>query len=105
MQLNLQLNLPPRLLRISVGCAGLLLLLIATLALIPPSNGPLQPSLDSITAQNLSLIPVSPPQVPWWTTEQLEPKFAYAQYATNLDYLCNAVSKQALVVLILQVSN
>ncbi|KAH8665555.1 nucleotide-diphospho-sugar transferase [Ilyonectria robusta] len=26
---------------------------------------------------------------PSWTTEQLEPRFAYAQYATDLDYLCN----------------
>ncbi|CAH0057762.1 unnamed protein product, partial [Clonostachys solani] len=30
-------------------------------------------------------------QIPWWTSEQLRPKFAYAQYATNLDYLCNSV--------------
>lgn len=29
---------------------------------------------------------------PSWTTEQLEPKFAYVQYATDLDYLCNTVS-------------
>ncbi|KAJ0113835.1 glucose N-acetyltransferase [Diaporthe amygdali] len=28
---------------------------------------------------------------PFWTTEQLEPRFAYAQYATDMDYLCNAV--------------
>ncbi|KAF9878861.1 glucose n-acetyltransferase [Colletotrichum karsti] len=28
---------------------------------------------------------------PKWTTEKLEPKFAYAQYATSMDYLCNAV--------------
>ncbi|KAF7556556.1 hypothetical protein G7Z17_g1367 [Cylindrodendrum hubeiense] len=25
-----------------------------------------------------------------WTTEQLQPRFAYVQYATDLDYLCNA---------------
>lgn len=29
---------------------------------------------------------------PFWTTEQLEPRFAYVQYATDIDYLCNAVS-------------
>ncbi|KAG7149487.1 hypothetical protein HYQ46_001601 [Verticillium longisporum] len=28
---------------------------------------------------------------PSWTTEQLVPRFAYVQYATNLEYLCNAV--------------
>jgi hypothetical protein len=29
----------------------------------------------------------------WWTSEtHLEPKFAYAQYATNEQYFCNAVS-------------
>lgn len=28
---------------------------------------------------------------PHWTTEQLEPRFAYVQYATDFDYLCNAV--------------
>ncbi|KAB2573420.1 Glucose N-acetyltransferase 1 [Lasiodiplodia theobromae] len=28
---------------------------------------------------------------PTWTTEQMEPRFAYAQYVTTLDYLCNAV--------------
>lgn len=31
-------------------------------------------------------------QRPFWTTEQLEPRFAYVQYATDIDYLCNAVS-------------
>lgn len=31
---------------------------------------------------------------PFWTTEQLEPRFAYVQYATDIDYLCNAVSLQ-----------
>lgn len=29
---------------------------------------------------------------PFWTTEQLEPRFAYVQYATDIDYFCNAVS-------------
>lgn len=29
---------------------------------------------------------------PFWTTEELEPRFAYVQYATDIDYLCNAVS-------------
>lgn len=29
---------------------------------------------------------------PHWTTEQMEPRFAYVQYATDFDYLCNAVS-------------
>ena len=28
-----------------------------------------------------------------WTTEQLVPRFAYVQYATDLDYLCNTVSE------------
>ncbi|CBF73648.1 predicted protein [Aspergillus nidulans FGSC A4] len=27
---------------------------------------------------------------PYWTTEQEETRFAYVQYATNFDYLCNA---------------
>ncbi|KKY36916.1 putative glucose n-acetyltransferase [Diaporthe ampelina] len=27
----------------------------------------------------------------FWTTEQLEPRFAYVQYATGIGYLCNAV--------------
>ncbi|KAK2044716.1 nucleotide-diphospho-sugar transferase [Colletotrichum somersetense] len=30
-------------------------------------------------------------QMPFWATEQREPRFAYVQYATDLDYLCNAV--------------
>jgi hypothetical protein len=29
--------------------------------------------------------------VPHWTTEQENPRFAYVQYATDFDYLCNAV--------------
>ena len=30
----------------------------------------------------------------WWTSEtHLEPEFAYAQYATNEQYFCNAVSR------------
>lgn len=28
---------------------------------------------------------------PYWTTEQEKPRFAYVQYATDFDYLCNAV--------------
>ncbi|KAJ8066486.1 hypothetical protein OCU04_005546 [Sclerotinia nivalis] len=28
---------------------------------------------------------------PGWTTEQLEPRFAYVQYATDMDYLCNTI--------------
>ncbi|KAL4750113.1 hypothetical protein BDW72DRAFT_213645 [Aspergillus terricola var. indicus] len=28
---------------------------------------------------------------PYWTTEQEEPRFAYVQYATDFDYLCNAM--------------
>lgn len=30
---------------------------------------------------------------PYWTTEQEEPRFAYVQYATDFDYLCNAVRR------------
>jgi len=33
--------------------------------------------------------------VPGWTTEQLVPKFAYVQYATDMDYLCNTVSESS----------
>ncbi|KAL3440134.1 nucleotide-diphospho-sugar transferase [Aspergillus insuetus] len=29
--------------------------------------------------------------VPHWTTEQENPRFAYVQYATDFDYLCNAM--------------
>ncbi|KAL2178393.1 glycosyltransferase family 8 protein [Thermothelomyces heterothallicus CBS 202.75] len=28
---------------------------------------------------------------PHWTTEQEEPRFAYVQYATDINYLCNAI--------------
>jgi hypothetical protein len=28
---------------------------------------------------------------PYWTTEHEKPRFAYVQYATDFDYLCNAV--------------
>lgn len=28
---------------------------------------------------------------PHWTTEKMVPRFAYVQYATDLNYLCNAV--------------
>lgn len=28
---------------------------------------------------------------PFWTTEQEEPRFAYVQYATDMNYLCSAV--------------
>lgn len=37
---------------------------------------------------------------PNWTTEQESLKFARAQYATNLDYLCNAVGFSGLFMLI-----
>ncbi|KAL0944504.1 glucose n-acetyltransferase [Colletotrichum truncatum] len=32
-----------------------------------------------------------PKWVPTWPAEQAEPRFAYAQYVTNIHYLCNAV--------------
>lgn len=51
-------------------------------------------------SRNSSFVPynISVPQPtlnPFWTTEQLVPKFAYVQYATDLDYLCNTVSDDA----------
>ncbi|KAG7286766.1 hypothetical protein NEMBOFW57_009082 [Staphylotrichum longicolle] len=86
------LNLPPRLLRVAVVCitfvatfavtGGLLVLNLAPPAIFFFSNG--------------TLAPTHWPELrPSWTTEQEEPKFAYAQYATTLDYLCNATSAHA----------
>lgn len=50
---------------------------------------PLQHVLNNDTIEVPSFITEL---TPFWTTEQLEPRFAYVQYATDIDYLCNSVS-------------
>ncbi|KAK1995287.1 glucose N-acetyltransferase [Colletotrichum falcatum] len=45
------------------------------------SAGVASPAASSLNTQ----------QIPFWSTGQPEPRFAYVQYATDLDYLCNAV--------------
>jgi hypothetical protein len=86
----MQLNLPPRLLRVILGCIITSVILVVSIALLTPSRrfDPVNPL--SSNSENKTWFPLLQ-QEPSWTTEQLEPKFAYAQYATNLDYLCNAV--------------
>ncbi|KAH6876547.1 nucleotide-diphospho-sugar transferase [Thelonectria olida] len=88
----MQLNIPSRLLRVVVGCGLIAVLLISTQLLIIRQTIPKplasSPSLENVTA-NTAIPPLE--QDPYWTTEQLKPRFAYAQYATNRDYLCNAI--------------
>ncbi|RKK69371.1 hypothetical protein BFJ69_g12795 [Fusarium oxysporum] len=86
----MQLNLPPRLLRIIIGCIITSVILVVSIALLIPSRHFDPASPPSSNSETKTWFPLLQ-QKPSWTTEQLEPKFAYAQYATNLDYLCNAI--------------
>ena len=93
----MQLNLPPRLLRVMAGCATAALVAGLTFTALardytshPLRLGPLNTTIE---------LPRFPEFVPTWTTGQLEPRFAYAQYATTIDYLCNAVSKAILIII------
>jgi hypothetical protein len=87
----MELNLPPRLLRVVAGCFVITVLLISTYVYLARDYTSTPLSLPSPWTDNATLIEEPEPFVPGWTTEQLEPKFAYAQYATTMDYLCNAV--------------
>ncbi|TVY60633.1 Glucose N-acetyltransferase 1 [Fusarium oxysporum f. sp. cubense] len=86
----MQLNLPPRLLRIIIGCIITSVILVVSIALLIPSRHSDPANPPSSNSESKTWFPLLQ-QKPSWTTEQLEPKFAYAQYATNLDYLCNAI--------------
>lgn len=83
-------NLPPRLLRVIVGCIVVVATLGITYGLLAQRFTPAVPLLHNGTMA--FELPNWPALKPTWTTEQEEPKFAYAQYATTVDYLCNAVS-------------
>ncbi|RTE81852.1 hypothetical protein BHE90_003612 [Fusarium euwallaceae] len=90
----MQLNIPPRLLRVIAGCAAGTLVLVLTLSVLlqKRDQGRVAPAglpeyLDNSTLPFV----MNEQQKPTWTTEQLEPKFAYVQYATDLDYLCNTL--------------
>ena len=84
------LNLPPRLLRVVVGCVIVAATLVITCALLVQKFAPTLSFHSNVTLP--FDLPKWPELQPTWTTEQEEPKFAYAQYATTVDYLCNAVS-------------
>lgn len=89
----MQLNIPPRLLRVVAGCAAGTLVLVLTLSVLMQKRDDRSAGSTNLPSfsDNVTL-PALTEQKPHWTTEQLEPKFAYVQYATDLDYLCNAVS-------------
>ncbi|KAH7215570.1 hypothetical protein DER44DRAFT_806639 [Fusarium oxysporum] len=74
---TMQLNLPPRLLRIIIGCIITSVILVVSIALLIPSRhfDPANP--PSSNSESKTWFPLLQ-QKPSWTTEQLEPKFAYA---------------------------
>ncbi|KAL0941332.1 glucose n-acetyltransferase [Colletotrichum truncatum] len=71
----------PRRVQIFASVSLACLLLFSTFLYLSPRSLP--PVVTNIIEAS--------PWKPTWTTEQLEPRFAYVQYVTNLDYLCNAV--------------
>ncbi|KAM0491339.1 hypothetical protein ACHAP8_010720 [Fusarium lateritium] len=87
----MRLNLTPRLLRIALACVITSALLVVCILSLIPSRHLDPPNLPSSDPGPRTWFPLLQ-QKPSWTTEQLEPRFAYAQYATSLDYLCNATS-------------
>lgn len=91
-------NLPPRVLRLLIGCTALFVLVITTVTLVVSSFHGSSDRGGALATQSEGhnvTFPLEPelmsPSNAWWTTEQQEIKFAYAQYATTLDYLCNAI--------------
>lgn len=82
----MQPNIPLRILRVIVGCAAGTLILVLTLVVLLQKRSMDLAGLPR-DSENRTLA-----ERPTWTAEQLEPKFAYVQYATDLDYLCNAAS-------------
>lgn len=86
----MQLNLPPRLLRVIVGCLVIGTILIVTVASMIPSRRIWPQRLSFPEQYNITWNLVLQ-QEPTWTTEQLKPRFAYSQYATDMNYLCNTV--------------
>ncbi|TEB20455.1 hypothetical protein FA13DRAFT_1742929 [Coprinellus micaceus] len=81
---------PPRVLRVIAGCTVAAVTLVGTLGLLMHRRS--TDVLPLLGKGNLTYeVPQWPQLKPTWTTEQEEPRFAYAQYATTLDYLCNAV--------------
>ena len=82
---------PPRVLRVIAGCTVAAVTLMGTIGLLMHRR-----STGVLPLQVNGNLTFEEPQWPGfkasWTTEQEEPRFAYAQYATTLDYLCNAVS-------------
>ncbi|KAJ4328349.1 N-acetylglucosaminyltransferase [Fusarium piperis] len=83
----MQLNTPPRMLRVVVGCATGALVLVLTLSVLMQKRDHRSVGLAGLPSDENSTLPALTEQKPTWTTEQLEPKLAYAQYATDLDYL------------------
>ncbi|KAF9873841.1 glucose n-acetyltransferase [Colletotrichum karsti] len=80
-QIHRRLQTLPRRLVLLVSIA-LIILLFASAILLAPENRPA--SVEISTPEEFAWKPT-------WTTEEVQPKFAYVQYATNMDYLCNAV--------------
>ncbi|KAF6792055.1 glucose n-acetyltransferase [Colletotrichum sojae] len=81
-------NLPKRV-HILAGVALTVFLLFVSVVFLTPEGSPL-PGTKPAPVGNY--IPAEPLWWrPSWTTESRVPRFAYVQYATNIDYLCNAV--------------
>lgn len=91
----MQLNLPPRLLRVALGCVLTTVLVLSTYTLLVQDYIASLPNFPTLHKNETHGTPAE--LVGSWTTEQLEPKFAYAQYVTNMDYLCNAVRRRIAV--------
>ncbi|KAI9157882.1 Glucose N-acetyltransferase 1 [Paramyrothecium foliicola] len=91
LSLPLPINLPPRLLRLILGCIALGFLLVSTSLLVRPWYRQPQTAAEFFALANTTIEPGEKSIWAPWTTEQPVPSFAYAQYATNLNYLCNAV--------------
>jgi alpha-N-acetylglucosamine transferase len=86
-------GLPPRFIRFIVGCVALGLALLS-LAWFRTSWQ--QRSLSElVTSANITTDVTTLSNYPPLTTEQLAPRFAYVQYATDLNYLCNSVRSRS----------
>ncbi|KAM0328182.1 hypothetical protein ACHAQA_005589 [Verticillium albo-atrum] len=87
----MMLSVPIRFVRLGAICAVAIIAVLATAYVLMKHEYIEDPlHLLAYTKNGTAYVPQEPLR-PSWTTEQLEPRFAYVQYATNMDYLCNAL--------------
>ncbi|KAL9942397.1 hypothetical protein D7B24_003412 [Verticillium nonalfalfae] len=83
---------PVRVVRLGALCVLITVTVLTTSYLLLNRHHGIDDKLELLAfTDNGTAYAVHDTLTPSWTTEQLVPRFAYVQYATNLEYLCNAL--------------